>query len=214
MIGALAQILPDRVPAASAGELLVIAFGGSHPGGGRYVVGELIAGGSGASAGLRRRRRHRDRRHELHEPAGRSHGDGGADPRPPGRAPDGFRRRRHVPRRPRRGPRIRDPRRRGVASRIAASATSSAPPVSTAGRRAPRPIRSSGGPAAARRSSRRRRPRRCTRATVSSSRPRAAADMAIRAGGPPSMCARTCATARSARTRPVLSMARRDSRDD
>jgi N-methylhydantoinase B len=53
MIGALAQILPERVPAASAGELLVIAFGGSQPnGGGRYVVGELIAGGSGASAGL------------------------------------------------------------------------------------------------------------------------------------------------------------------
>ena len=51
MIGALAQILPDRVPAASAGELLVIAFGGSHPDGNRYVVGELIAGGSGASAG-------------------------------------------------------------------------------------------------------------------------------------------------------------------
>jgi N-methylhydantoinase B len=52
MIGALAQILPERVPAASAGELLVIAFGGTHPGdGGRYVVGELIAGGSGASAG-------------------------------------------------------------------------------------------------------------------------------------------------------------------
>ena len=53
MIGALAQILPERVPAASAGELLVLAFGGSHPnGGGRYVVGELIAGGSGASAGV------------------------------------------------------------------------------------------------------------------------------------------------------------------
>jgi N-methylhydantoinase B len=52
MIGALAQILPERVPAASAGELLVIAFGGSNPDGGRYVVGELIAGGSGASAGL------------------------------------------------------------------------------------------------------------------------------------------------------------------
>jgi N-methylhydantoinase B/oxoprolinase/acetone carboxylase alpha subunit len=51
MIGALAQILPDRVPAASAGELLVIAFGGHHRGS-RYVVGELIAGGSGASAGL------------------------------------------------------------------------------------------------------------------------------------------------------------------
>src|SRR6202000_1750708 len=52
MIGALSQILPDRVPAASAGELLVIAFGGSHQNGNRYVVGELIAGGSGASAGL------------------------------------------------------------------------------------------------------------------------------------------------------------------
>jgi N-methylhydantoinase B len=52
MIGALAQILPERVPAASAGELLVIAFGGSKPDGHRYVVGELIAGGSGASAGL------------------------------------------------------------------------------------------------------------------------------------------------------------------
>ena len=52
MIGALAQILPERVPAASAGELLVIAFGGSNSQGGRYVVGELIAGGSGASAGV------------------------------------------------------------------------------------------------------------------------------------------------------------------
>src|SRR4029079_7191204 len=46
----LAQILPERVPAASAGELLVIAFGGSHPDGNRYVVGELIAGGRGARA--------------------------------------------------------------------------------------------------------------------------------------------------------------------
>jgi N-methylhydantoinase B len=52
MIGALAQVLPERVPAASAGELLVIAFGGRHPDGHRYVVGELIAGGSGASDGL------------------------------------------------------------------------------------------------------------------------------------------------------------------
>jgi N-methylhydantoinase B len=49
MIGALAGVLPGRVPAASAGELLVIAFGGRQ-GGGPYVVGELIAGGSGASA--------------------------------------------------------------------------------------------------------------------------------------------------------------------
>ena len=40
-------------------------------------------------------------------------------------------------------------------------------------------------PAAARMSSRRRWSRRSTRATVSSSRPRAVADMAIRTGGPP-----------------------------
>jgi N-methylhydantoinase B/oxoprolinase/acetone carboxylase alpha subunit len=52
MIGALAPVLRDKVPAASAGELLVIAFGGKKPDGGRYVVGELIAGGSGAAQGL------------------------------------------------------------------------------------------------------------------------------------------------------------------
>ncbi|MGE5202024.1 MAG: hydantoinase B/oxoprolinase family protein [Acidobacteriota bacterium] len=48
MIGALAPVLPDKVPAASAGELLVMAFGGKRSDGLRYVVGELIAGGSGA----------------------------------------------------------------------------------------------------------------------------------------------------------------------
>ncbi|HVM78447.1 MAG TPA: hydantoinase B/oxoprolinase family protein [Stellaceae bacterium] len=48
MIGALAPVLPDKVPASSAGELLVLAFGGKRRDGARYVVGELIAGGSGA----------------------------------------------------------------------------------------------------------------------------------------------------------------------
>lgn len=48
MIGALAPVLPDKVPASSAGELLVMAFGGKRTDGLRYVVGELIAGGSGA----------------------------------------------------------------------------------------------------------------------------------------------------------------------
>jgi N-methylhydantoinase B len=47
MVGALAPVMTDKVPAASAGELLVLAFGGKHAGG-NYVVGELIAGGSGA----------------------------------------------------------------------------------------------------------------------------------------------------------------------
>lgn len=47
MVGALAPVLPDRAPAASAGALLVLAFGGKAAAG-NYVVGELIAGGSGA----------------------------------------------------------------------------------------------------------------------------------------------------------------------
>ena len=208
MIGALAQILPERVPAASAGELLVIAFGGSHPDGGRYVVGELIAGGSGASAGLDgvdvietdatncmnlpAEAMEMEAPIRIHRVALR----------------EGFRRRRHVPRRPRRGSRIRDPRRRGVALASRRAPLLQRRPVSTAGRRAPRPIRSSGVPAAARMSSRRRWLRRCARATVSSSRPRAAADMAIRTGGPLSRCARMCATARSARKRRALSMVR------
>jgi N-methylhydantoinase B len=38
------------VPADSSGELLVLAFGGTRPDGTRYVTGELVAGGSGASA--------------------------------------------------------------------------------------------------------------------------------------------------------------------
>jgi N-methylhydantoinase B len=47
MVGALAPALADKAPASSAGELLVLAFGGKNAAG-NYVVGELIAGGSGA----------------------------------------------------------------------------------------------------------------------------------------------------------------------
>jgi len=47
MVGALAPAIGDRAPAASAGELHVLAFGGKGANG-NYVVGELIAGGSGA----------------------------------------------------------------------------------------------------------------------------------------------------------------------
>src|SRR6202035_2501125 len=46
MVGALAPVLAGTVPAASAGELHVLAFGGQGGGGASYVVGELIAGGS------------------------------------------------------------------------------------------------------------------------------------------------------------------------
>jgi len=51
MIGALAPVLPGKVPAASAGELHVLAFGGKIRDGANYVVGELVAGGSGAAPG-------------------------------------------------------------------------------------------------------------------------------------------------------------------
>jgi N-methylhydantoinase B len=49
MVSALADVLPDRVAAPSAGTLLVVAFAGRRPGGERFIVGELIAGGSGAA---------------------------------------------------------------------------------------------------------------------------------------------------------------------
>jgi N-methylhydantoinase B len=49
ILGALGQVLPERVGAASAGELVVLAFGGARADGSRYVTGEMIASGSGAS---------------------------------------------------------------------------------------------------------------------------------------------------------------------
>ena len=50
IINALAEVLPDRVPAPSAGQMVIVAFGGRHPASGKpFVTGDLIAGGSGAS---------------------------------------------------------------------------------------------------------------------------------------------------------------------
>lgn len=49
IISALAPALPDRVPAASAGEMLMLAFGGRTASGKPFVIGDLVAGGSGAS---------------------------------------------------------------------------------------------------------------------------------------------------------------------
>ena len=48
IIAAFGQALPERVPADSGGEMLLLAFGGARPDGSRYVTGELIASGSGA----------------------------------------------------------------------------------------------------------------------------------------------------------------------
>ena len=50
--GALGQFVPGRAPADAAGEMLLLAFGGDRVDGSRYVVGELIASGSGASEGM------------------------------------------------------------------------------------------------------------------------------------------------------------------
>ena len=50
--GALGQFVPERAPADAAGEMLLLAFGGDRVDGSRYVVGELIASGSGASEGM------------------------------------------------------------------------------------------------------------------------------------------------------------------
>jgi N-methylhydantoinase B/oxoprolinase/acetone carboxylase alpha subunit len=49
ILGAFNQALPERVPADSGGELLMLAFGGAQPDGTRFVTGELLAGGSGGS---------------------------------------------------------------------------------------------------------------------------------------------------------------------
>ena len=48
MLGALREVLPDVIGADAAGEMLALMFGGSHRNGKPYVVGELVAGGSGA----------------------------------------------------------------------------------------------------------------------------------------------------------------------
>jgi N-methylhydantoinase B/oxoprolinase/acetone carboxylase alpha subunit len=50
ILGALAEAMPDRMPAPAAGQMALVAFGGRHPGGGNFVTGDLIAAGAGASA--------------------------------------------------------------------------------------------------------------------------------------------------------------------
>ena len=51
IIGALREARPADAPADAAAALHVLAFGGAREDGSRYVVGELIASGSGASRG-------------------------------------------------------------------------------------------------------------------------------------------------------------------
>ena len=49
LLGALKEVLPEKIPADSGNELLTLMFGGRRSNGSNYVVGELTAGGSGAS---------------------------------------------------------------------------------------------------------------------------------------------------------------------
>jgi len=51
IIAALAPALPEKIPAASAGEMLMVAFGGRGTDKKPFVTGDLIASGSGASRG-------------------------------------------------------------------------------------------------------------------------------------------------------------------
>ena len=51
VIGALRQARPEDAPADAAAALHVLAFGGARADGSPYVVGELVASGSGASRG-------------------------------------------------------------------------------------------------------------------------------------------------------------------
>jgi len=50
ILGALRQALPDKVPADSAEELLVLHFGGRRADGRQYVAVQLLVGGTGASS--------------------------------------------------------------------------------------------------------------------------------------------------------------------
>lgn len=53
LLGCFAQAVPDRIPAASSGQLLVMNFGGTDPATGRfYVSSELGVGGMGARPGI------------------------------------------------------------------------------------------------------------------------------------------------------------------
>ena len=48
ILGALRPAVPEKVPADSSGEMLAVMFGGVRDTGEPFVIGELIAGGSGA----------------------------------------------------------------------------------------------------------------------------------------------------------------------
>jgi N-methylhydantoinase B len=52
MVSAFSEAVPDRVPAPSAGLSVMLAFGGVRPDGSRFIVSELVCGGTGAGESL------------------------------------------------------------------------------------------------------------------------------------------------------------------
>ncbi len=50
ILGAVRQVMPDRVPADAGSEAILLAFGGRHADGRPYVMGEIVVAGNGASA--------------------------------------------------------------------------------------------------------------------------------------------------------------------
>jgi len=44
ILGALKDVIPDKVPADSCGELLALMFGGRHPDGAAFVTGDHVMG--------------------------------------------------------------------------------------------------------------------------------------------------------------------------
>jgi N-methylhydantoinase B/oxoprolinase/acetone carboxylase alpha subunit len=52
ILGALRQAAPERVPADSGSEIVILHFGGQRSDGGRYVTSQLLVSGSGASRHL------------------------------------------------------------------------------------------------------------------------------------------------------------------
>ena len=75
VLGALVQAVPGRVPAAPAGSISCVSFGGTREDGTRYGLSDLIAGGGGARPDLDGIEAHRHRCFQLHERAGGGYRD-------------------------------------------------------------------------------------------------------------------------------------------
>ena len=107
LLGALAQALPDRLPAGGCDALQACNLSGDDAEGVFYSMVETFGGGSGALPAQGRPGRDPGSHGERVQLPARGRRDGVPDALPPSRAAHRFGRRRDVPRRPRRDPRVR-----------------------------------------------------------------------------------------------------------